>query len=122
MLANRPDIEVLTASYWEATGWPGVLPVRTSRTVPPQFPWPVVTLAQAIPPWSIAHLEGDEFRRAYRSRLHRSGAHLLTALDEFQAEYRRPMALLCWEPDPARCHRALLAEWLGQHGIEVTTR
>lgn len=26
--------------------------------------------------------------------------------------------LCCWERDPAKCHRSLLARWLREHGIE----
>lgn len=27
-------------------------------------------------------------------------------------------ALCCWEEDPAKCHRSILAQWLNEHGIE----
>jgi uncharacterized protein (DUF488 family) len=33
---------------------------------------------------------------------------------------KRPSALLCYEADPAQCHRRILTDRLAQHGFEVT--
>ena len=67
------------------------------------------------PPWNLVH-ENDPAR--YRERYRRE---VLAKLDPRKvAEVLEGKVLLCWEADPAGCHRRLVAEWLQENlGIEV---
>ena len=57
----------------------------------------------------------EEFRRAYRHRLHRATARRIAErLHRHAAERGEPLVLLCHEPlyVPGQwCHRTLFSEW-----------
>ncbi len=78
-------------------------------------PWP------AVMPWGLLGEEDlQAFRRRYRHRLHRLTPRILAELAELLAKYDGwPLALLCFERDPAQCHRSILAEWLREKGVQV---
>jgi hypothetical protein len=72
-------------------------------------------------PW-FRSVEPEEFRRRYLAQLERLDPHqVLSELAEL-ADDKIP-ALLCFErppPDPAWCHRGLVASWLfDKVGLEV---
>ena len=54
-----------------------------------------------------------DYRIQYCFMLDQSERDILTNLTWVVDE----AVLCCWEKDPAKCHRSLLAEWLNEHGI-----
>jgi len=61
-----------------------------------------------------------EFRRRYRHRLYRQTPRILHELGELLDRYDGwPLALCCFEADPAACHRSVLAGWLAEKGVAI---
>jgi hypothetical protein len=97
------------------------VPVRVSLGVPGWFPEPLVDW-MTVAPWGLLtrpRLEPEEFRRRYRHRLHVRGRRVLAELEEMRSAYDAPLVLLCWEAPGSWCHRVVLGEWLGEHGVPV---
>ncbi len=63
----------------------------------------------------------DAFAAAYRAGLEELGIDLiLSKLEKISMESGGlPLALLCFEKDPADCHRGLLSVWLRERGVEI---
>lgn len=62
--------------------------------------------------------DGETLRRVYAGQLAKPEAE--AALGELAALAReRPVCLLCFERDPALCHRRIVAERLGAMGFEA---
>jgi hypothetical protein len=60
-------------------------------------------------------LPDDEFEPRYLARLERIGPERIERrLREVYDEYRQPLALCCFEADPAACHRRQFAHWWEQ--------
>lgn len=108
---------LVTASWralWEAwkVGRLTVTPVRVSLGLP-KF-WPAAelypTVESVTPSGWMRSVSGDQFRKAYRSKLDRIG---ITSIHAHLAaiETTQPLALACFEADPTDCHRGLLGEW-----------
>jgi uncharacterized protein YeaO (DUF488 family) len=94
------------------------VPVATSLSVPrwisyPVEPWP------AVMPYGLLDVADPEvFRRRYRHRLHQRTPRILAELQERYAGW--PLALCCYEPPGAFCHRLVLAGWITERiGEEV---
>lgn len=69
---------------------------------------------EALRPASeMLRLGGDAFRAAYRAQLAALDPHAIAR------EIGDGAVLLCWERDPADCHRSLVAAWLRAAGYEV---
>jgi hypothetical protein len=90
-----------------------VQPVRISRGVP-KF-WPAAADFPAVdelmpPGWTFSITDMERFGRAYRRGLHVLGLPRIRALlDAIDADADgRPLALACFETDPADCHRGPL--------------
>jgi hypothetical protein len=89
-----------------------VQPVRISRGLP-KF-WPeargFAVVDELMPDgWMFSIKDMERFGRAYRRKLHTIGLPRLQArLDEIAAADGRPLALACFETDPADCHRGPL--------------
>ena len=82
--------------------------------------WLAPTVAEAMPflrelaPYGAFHIEDDEaFEQVYRDRLDRAGVDRIEARLRAIAEQRPgvPLALCCFERDPADCHRSSFARW-----------
>lgn len=117
---TAPLPPLYTASY-QAISPELAVPVRTSIGVPTWITYPLVDWL-TVAPWGLLDVQdAADFRRRYRHRLHQRTPRILRELAELRAAYAGwPLALLCYERDPADCHRALLAEWIEQHiGEEV---
>jgi uncharacterized protein DUF488 len=92
-----------------------VVPVGISRGTP-RFPvrYRYLRLPDLYPDGWMFGIEGDaEFNKAYRKKLDRIGADRIGAAlkgisDE---EGGKDLCLLCFEADPARCHRSAFAAW-----------
>jgi hypothetical protein len=88
-----------------------VQPVRISRGAPRFWPeaeaFPAVS--ELMPPgWTFSIKDMERFGRAYRRGLHTIGLPRIRALlDAIDAD-GRPLALACFETDPADCHRGPL--------------
>jgi hypothetical protein len=102
-----------------------MVPVQTSIGRPRWVGFDVIAWP-AVMPWGLfgRDLEPEEFRRAYRRRLHQRTPRILGELAELLAAYDPyPLALCCFEDlrDGSRwCHRTILAEWIGERvGVEV---
>jgi uncharacterized protein YeaO (DUF488 family) len=68
--------------------------------------------------WTVT--DPDEFRRRYRHRLHQRTGRILAELAELHERYDGwPLALCCFEADPAACHRSVLAGWLAEKGVAI---
>lgn len=115
------SLDLATASWttlWRASqaGPLRVTPVRISRWLP-RF-WSAAEHFPALPalmpdPWMLGVAKADpdleRFGRCYRRKLHTLGLPAIQAeLDALSARYNLPLALCCFEPDPATCHRGPL--------------
>ena len=63
--------------------------------------------------WMFGIEDDTRFNEAYRRKLERLGVERIAAQLEriSEEESRRPLALLCFEANPAQCHRSAFAEW-----------
>jgi hypothetical protein len=101
----------------------GFMPVRASVGLP-RF-W---TAARAFPvaklltPYGLRKLTGDEFRNAYIARLEKAGVDAIRAeLADIADAYGKSICLLCFEADPAACHRSTFAAfWRERTGDQVS--
>ena|SRR5436305_14889014 len=110
--------KLFTCSYRAAlAAAPPLVVVRISIGKPR---WLAPAQADAMPfvaelaPFGAFHIADDaEFERAYRARLERMGIDRIERRFEGIArEHRgRPLALCCFELDPADCHRSTFARW-----------
>jgi hypothetical protein len=68
---------------------------------------------EELAPVGCFHPEGDRFRRRYRHRLHRIGVRRIEErFRQIAAEHPgKSLVLLCFEHDPADCHRSNFARW-----------
>jgi hypothetical protein len=80
----------------------------------------------AVMPWGLfgAGLDPEDFRRAYRRRLHQRTPPILAELDELLDAYDPfPLASCCFEDlrdGSRRCHRTVLSDWLFERlGVPV---
>jgi hypothetical protein len=120
-------MQLFTASYraWRPEhGAPVVTSLTTPKWLPEAKSWP--KLWPATPRWSYFRASNDEFNRQYLAQLERYGAEQIAArLAEIArsafAEPIERLVLLCWETDPARCHRATFSTWwLAETGEPMT--
>jgi hypothetical protein len=131
---------IYTASWsalWKASklGPLPAVPVRISRGLP-KF-WPAAEQFPAVEslmpdPWmfSIPEDDPERFGRAYRRKLHTIGLPAIQAeLDRISGQNKEqkggiwPLALACFEADPADCHRGPLGFagwWERKTGVVVT--
>ena len=63
----------------------------------------------------------EEFAAAYRAGLEEIGLDaIMMKLERITEESGNlPLVLLCYEADPADCHRGLLLAWLREQGVEI---
>ena len=100
------------------------VPVRVTLGRPPRwFAYPHEHVSQLAPPPQVFHLADSDwqaFRRAYRHKLHRTTPQRLQRVfDDLSRKHGdRRLVLLCFEADPADCHRGLFAEWWHQQTQE----
>jgi hypothetical protein len=102
-----------------------VQPVRISRGTP-KF-WPAAKAFPAVDElmpggWMLSKsTDAAKAERGYRHKLHRIGLERIGArLDAIADECGLPLAIACFEPDPADCHRSWAAAWLReQTGLTV---
>jgi uncharacterized protein DUF488 len=107
----------LYTSRWQNGGLTrlSVVSVGISRGVP-KFPvrYRYRQLPDLYPDGWMFGIEDDaRFNEAYREKLDRIGVDRIAAQLEriSREEGSRPLALLCYEVDPAQCHRSAFAEW-----------
>jgi hypothetical protein len=102
------------------------VPVRT--TVGLVRKWPHQNALENVPdlaPFGIfgkpQYDEDDEAARAaYVRRLNGKRKAIFVALQLLHYKHDgAPLCLLCWEPNPADCHRSWAADWFGGEGIRV---
>jgi len=113
-----PD-RLFTSSYSRVD--PGTLvPVRTSIGAP-RFAGYALEEWPSVYPWGLLDVtDPEEFRRRYRHRLYRQTPRILHELGELLDRYDGwPLALCCFEADPAACHRSVLAGWLAEKGVAI---
>jgi hypothetical protein len=107
------DGRLFTASWSDALAEPQLQPVRISVGCPGSAKH--VPLVDALAPFGIfgKDLPADEFRRRYLARLDHYGVKgIRERLERVASQHPdRPLALCCFERDPAACHRALFARW-----------
>jgi Protein of unknown function, DUF488 len=100
------------------------------RTYRPGMGQAVVT-SLGLPKWRLAEAQGwprcwlitptpalfgatdEEFDREYPARLDRFGVpKIARALERIAREHQAErLVLMCFEADPARCHRSMFAQW-----------
>ncbi|MBO9533938.1 MAG: DUF488 family protein [Solirubrobacteraceae bacterium] len=79
----------------------------------PKF-WPeaaAFAYVHELAPAGLLDLHGREFAEAYLTRLDRHGDRILDRLAAVENP-GLPLALLCFEANPAQCHRSTAAQWL----------
>lgn len=71
--------------------------------------------------WMLGIKDDAQFNEAYRRKLERIGVERIAAgLQRLSDEEGgSDLALLCFEADPARCHRGQFADWWTQQTGEV---
>jgi hypothetical protein len=95
--------------------------VLTTVGTPRFVSFPMVEWRTVAPYGLLDVTDPDEFRRKYRHRLRRLTPKILAELRELCEAYAPlPLALCCFERDPADCHRSILGEWLAEKGVTVT--
>jgi hypothetical protein len=108
-------------------GSPVVISLTTPRWLPQSTEWPRCWLL--TPRWHYFGAESAEFERAYLAQLTAAGPERISrtlgwiAREAFQEPSER-LCLLCFEADPAQCHRQQFANWLlvttGELVTEIT--
>lgn len=109
-------MQLLTASYRTyrpGTGSPVCTSLTTPRWRPEAADWPRWPLT---PRSSYFRASDAEFAKAYAEQLDRYGPQRIAAMlaDIAANAYEAPsgrLVLICWEGDPARCHRRQFAAW-----------
>ena len=100
-----------------------ILPVAISNSVPKWFR--PAKLKNLVPPWVIVSksragkITDLQFKEEYLKQLNAlNPSEVIQALEEIGKG--NDIALLCYEKDPAECHRKIVAEWINQKtGIKV---
>ena len=90
--------------------------VRTSVGTPRGWTGPLEHIRRITPYGAFGH---DDWRERYEARLDRiDAAELAQRFADVSTRHDgRPLVLLCFEKDPADCHRSVLAAWLAEHGL-----
>lgn len=110
---------LLTSYYGGFSPGMGVA-VRTSVGKPRGWTGPLEYVPEVAPLGIFGRdLPWPEYEAAYLARLDRIDVtDLLRRFDDLSARHGgRPLVLLCFEKDPERCHRSLLARHLEAHGF-----
>jgi hypothetical protein len=103
------------------------VPVRVTLGRPPHwFRHKLEHVRELAPPGYVFNIKDEQtWRRKYRHHLYRVTAERLQQRFE-EIAHRHPgqrLVLLCFESDPAGCHRRMFAEWwqerTGQHVEEL---
>jgi len=115
-----PARAALFTSSYSAVDPARVVPVRTSVGVP-RFAGYALEEWPSVYPWGLLDVSEEQlFRRRYRHRLHRQTPRILAELAQLLDRYDGwPLALCCFEADPAACHRSILARWLREKGAAI---
>jgi len=70
--------------------------------------------------WKDGRITWPQYTERYMARLdERIAQHHLDRARAWARNPNRHLTLCCWEREPTRCHRSLLAEWLRERGIPV---
>jgi hypothetical protein len=113
----------LLTSYWTAVHnynqarttdeTPAFVPVSISVGSPRFMPSAGIPKIGALAPYGLMKIKSDdEFYAHYRMRLEQSGVDgLQWEFDRIFETYQRPLVLLCFERNPADCHRRFFATW-----------
>lgn len=121
------ELVIATCAYRKYRPEFGV-PVATSVGTPGgRSPWRherALEQCRGLTPYGIfknpAYADFAKAERAYVDRLRKDEDKVLAQLwllhERFGGE---PLVILCWEPNPAECHRSWAADWLGGHGVRV---
>jgi hypothetical protein len=93
--------------------------VSTSRGRPRwKLPYPYRRMDELAPSDEVWN-GGEGWRDLYRRQLDRLGPDAVLGRLERLGD-GKPVVALCWEKDPADCHRGVLSRWLNeQTGIEI---
>jgi hypothetical protein len=118
------EVTLHTASYraWRpGLGAPVVTSLQVPRWLPEAEDWP--QLWAASPRWAYFSAPAVEFDKCYLAQLDRAGpkqiAGVLAEIANVSGAAR--LVLLCFEADPAACHRSLFAAWwLATTGERIT--
>lgn len=104
-----------TASFWHRTDLP-----RYSIAISQPRGMCLAKVSVMAPPKAIfiglkeATIDWHQYTVGYLEHLDENESDVIAMLDKLQDN----AVLCCWEKDPAKCHRSLLAGWLREHGIE----
>ncbi len=119
-------MEIVT-SYYSAYRPEMGVPVRITLGAPPSWfkhPWEEARML-APPPRVFRLKDDEEFRRKYRHHLYRvTPERIGQRLEEIASRHPgERLVLLCFEANPAECHRSMFAEWwmeqTGQRVVEL---
>ena len=93
--------------------------VRTSVGSPRWWEGDLEHIRRISPYGVFGEAEGAEYERRYIERLDQIDLESLAQrFAEISARHdSRPLVLLCFERDPADCHRSMLARWLEARGF-----
>lgn len=87
-----------------------IVPLAISNSVPPGVQ--VAQLRKLAPPWKcVTDYKRTGDREAFRQQYF-EWLNLLGVEEVVNSLPAGNIALVCYEKDPATCHRSLLAEWL----------
>src|SRR3954468_13373472 len=109
----------LATSYYGGYQVEYGVPVRTSVGTPRWWKRELEHVRRITPYGVFGQAEGAEYERLYLARLDQIDVNSLAQrFADISARHdNRPLVLLCFEKNPAECHRSLLARWLEAHGF-----
>jgi hypothetical protein len=110
----------LATSYYAGFHTSMGVPIRTSVGTPKWWRGELEAVRRLMPPYAALHIEdAAKFERLCVERLDRIDVEdLYERLESLSTRHGgRRLVLLCFERDPAECHRSILARWLTDHGF-----
>lgn len=109
---------MIYTSYWSNVRKlekAGIEPVAISRGKPKG--WRGRSFDYIAPTWKMLKMSDEDYDREYESIL--SELDQSSFVSDLMAGGEHDVAMLCWEKNPADCHRTRVGEWLREAGFEV---
>lgn len=118
---NKQEDEMrLYTSYWGRTKMlqnNGIEPVAICVGKPKW--WRGRCIEELAPRWDMLRMSNEQYNEAYRLILSElDPEQVLAKIEDCRIDQDSDVALMCYEKDPADCHRSMAAKWLRDNGIE----
>lgn len=110
-----PQKRIYTTSFWYPTDLP-----RYSIALSQPKGMHLPEIPEVMPPVRLFHdlkngtCTWDYYCNSYEAELDFECHTIISVMEELTNE----SVLCCWEKNPEKCHRSILARWLTKHGIQ----